>query len=308
MTKSILIIGGAGFVGSNLCRLALSRGHEVDVLDNFISGKKEYINTLNIKIHECSLFDVNQLTKLFKNKDYIIHLAALGNVIESIQDPYINFETNVKGTLNILQAIKTSGVENLIFSSTGGALMGKVIPPVNEETNPSPISPYGASKLACEGYIKAFSECYGINYKIFRFGNVLGLNCLHKKGVLNTYYNKLSNNQMIDVFGNVSRDFIYVDDLNNAILNSLDIADINNQVFHLASGIETNIIDVARKISNMLGVNEDKIKISNHRTGEVARNFSDISKAKKMIGLENTKTAMEAIEEVINYLQYHHSS
>ena len=303
MTKSILITGGAGLVGSNLTRLALQKGMRVSVLDNLENGDMKYLQNLDITFFNSDVLCKRDLKSVFKGHDLVVHLAAMGNVLQSIEDPISNFKTNVMGTINVLQACRDSEIKKIVFSSTGGALMGNTLPPVDENSLPDPISPYGASKLACEGYIKAFSVSFGIKYTIFRFGNVLGPNCRHKVGVINRFYKQVKNSEDLNVYGNVTRDFIFVDDLNDAILNSLNSKDAENQIFHLASGIETDIFEIAKKVEVLLGRKKSRIKLRTARLGEVERNFANISKAKKLLGLTNSKTCMEAVEEVINYLE-----
>jgi UDP-glucose 4-epimerase len=303
MVKSILITGGAGLVGSNFARLAVERGLNVTVLDNCELGKREYLKKLNINfVHSDLLFERN-LKSIFLGHELVLHFAAQGNVMQSLEDPISNFNANVTATLNVLQACREAKIENFIFSSTGGALMGNTAPPVNEFSLPDPISPYGASKLASEGYIKAFSKSYGINCTIFRFGNVLGPNCRHKTGVINQFYKKIKNSEALQVFGNVTRDFIFVDDLNNAILNSFQKTTARNQIFHLASGVETPITDIATKVEQFFGRHNSKVEIKPGRLGEVERNFADVKKAKQFLGLRNSKTTIDVVEEVLNYLE-----
>ena len=210
MVTKIGITGGAGFIGSNLAS-KISKQYEVLILDNFSTGRKDYLKDIKCHVRDVELSDASETIDSTKDLDVIFHLAASGNVVESINDPITNFNNNVLTTLNIL--VSTSEWDYVYFSSTGGALMGKAIPPVDEATQPAPISPYGASKLACESYIKVYAECYGLCYVIFRFGNVIGANSAHKKGVINTFYKQIKAGENIKVYGNVSRDFIDVDKL-----------------------------------------------------------------------------------------------
>ena len=298
----ILITGGAGFIGSNLASEAMDRGYDITIFDDFSLGRPNYITDLNVKICQGDIVKIAEYLPDDYKPDYVFHLAASGNVIQSINDPIGNFNINVTGTLSVLNFCRKAEVKRIFFSSTGGALMGDAKPPVNETSVPKPISPYGASKLACEGYINAYHKSYGLDYSIFRFGNVLGKNCLHKVGVVNKFHSKLKENKNIEIFGNVSRDFIYVQDLVNAMLTALNKEEAINEIFHLASGIEVKISDLAEIVISAMRKNDKEIIFRAPRIGEVERNFADIEKAKSVLGLQNSKSIKKLVCEVIEYL------
>lgn len=298
----LLITGGAGFVGSHLAKLACEQGYEVLVYDDFSLGRAEYIEKLKLDTICGDIREIAEKMPKSYQPDFVYHLAAAGNVVESIKDPINNFNMNVMGTVSVLEYCRKVQPNRILFSSTGGALMGNAVPPVSEDSVPKPISPYGASKLACEGYINSYRNCYGIDYTIFRFGNVLGTNCSHKVGVVNKFYDQLKNGKDIEIFGNVSRDFIYVQDLVVTMLNALDNEKSKNEIFHLASGNEIKISEIAEIITEEMRKNAEKIVISERRTGEVERNFANIEKATKVLGLVNSKGIKETVAEVVKYL------
>ncbi len=124
------------------------------------------------------------MTELCRDVDAIVHLAAAGSVVDSVADPTANFEANAVGTFSVLNAARAADVGRLVFSSTGGALIGNAEPPVNEQSLPKPISPYGASKLAAEAYCHAFAKAYGMTTVALRFANVYGPYSGHKKGAI----------------------------------------------------------------------------------------------------------------------------
>ena len=164
----ILITGGAGFIGSNLANRLSSVGENITVYDNLSSGREDYLCEKNISFVEGDILDFDSLTSAIAGHDVVIHLAAKGNVVESINEPRVNFDTNVLGTLNCLEAANNNNVKKFLFASTGGALMGNTPPPVDEKSVPKPISPYGASKLAAEGYCSAFSSEFRIRCSYFK--------------------------------------------------------------------------------------------------------------------------------------------
>lgn len=298
----ILITGGAGFIGSNLAKVSVENGYNVTVFDNLSTGNVEYLKNLPVKIVQGELNEIHDKLPPSYTPQVVFHLAASGNVIQSINDPVQNFNENVAGTISVLEYCRRAKVGKIIFSSTGGALMGNADPPVSELSIPRPISPYGASKLACEGYLNAYHNAYGLNYTIFRFGNVLGENCLHKVGVINRFFNQVRQGESLTVYGNVSRDFIYVLDLVDSMIRSINNAATDAQIFHLASGAETQIVDVAKCVLESFQRNDLTVELAGYRVGEVKRNFADVSKAQKILGLQNTLPTSKLIDLVVSYL------
>ena len=184
--------------------------------------------------------------------------------------------------------------------------MGDTKPPVNEESAPRPISPYGASKLACEGYINAYSKCYGISSIIFRFGNVYGKYSSHKKGVINQFIRNSLNNHKHKVFGSIksSRDYIHVEDICNAIdlgIKYIENSSENNKIFHLANNEEICIEDLINAINAASKKNTEFI-IKDYRNGEVFKNYSSYEKAKKEIGFFPKISLKEGIEELYKWI------
>ncbi|MDL1971510.1 MAG: NAD-dependent epimerase/dehydratase family protein [Candidatus Desulfofervidaceae bacterium] len=176
----ILITGGCGFIGVNLTRYLLKKGnYEITILDNFSVGKKEYLeeaigdlpNKHYVKIVKGDIRDKATCEEVCKEIDAIVHLAAQAGVIPSIEDPFYDCEMNVIGTLNLLYSAVKNKVDKFIFASSNAPL-GEQEPPVSEDKTPRPLSPYGASKLACEGYCSSFYGSYGLKTIVFRFSNV----------------------------------------------------------------------------------------------------------------------------------------
>ena len=306
----IIVTGGEGFIGTNLCkRLKRLYNSKILSIDNNIS------NSLNSKFHEgisnlvrTDLNDIEKIVSLIKSSDLVIHLAASGNVIESVQDPIKNFENNVLSTLNLLEAIRLSKIKTVIFASTGGALMGNTKPPVNEKSVPKPISPYGASKLSCEGYLSAYSESYDVKTFALRFGNVYGPYSLHKKGVINKWIKDSlkDNNLVIYGDGNSTRDYIYVDDICLGIEKCIEYSfrrDINNnfEKFHLANNEEISLNHLSKLIISKTN-SKSKVIFKQLRKGEVIRNFAAIKKAKIVLNFETKVSLDEGLNKTIKWL------
>lgn len=284
----VLVTGGAGFVGANLVRLLLRDGHEVRILDDFRSGREEYVADLNVDVVRGDIGDTHLVAELAGDADAVIHLAAAGSVVDSVADPAANFEANARGTFSVLQGARKAGVERVVFSSTGGALIGDADPPVNERSLPKPISPYGASKLAAEAYCHAFAKSYGMTTISLRFANVYGPYSGHKKGAVTVFLRALHEGRPLQIFGdgNASRDFMYVDDICRGIQLGLTRELEPGMVAHLATGVETSITQLADVCRKVAGLPDHPIEFLPRRAGEVERNFATYDYARQVLGFE----------------------
>lgn len=288
MGKKILITGGCGFIGANLIPLLLKEDYQVRVLDNLSRGYLEYLEDYDIDFVQGDVRNTKDTDEASRGCDYIIHLAAFGSVVESVSEPFENFEVNAKGTLNLLNSSVKNDVSKFIFASTGGALIGDAEPPVNENSLPQPISPYGASKLCGEAYCSAFAQSYGLNTISLRFANVYGPYSAHKKGAVTAFMKSILSGKPIQIFGsgNATRDFLYVSDLCAGILSALQNKLSPGTVLHLASEVETSIYNLAQKIINISGRSDVEIEYLPKRRGEVEKNFANYDLAKRRIGFE----------------------
>jgi UDP-glucose 4-epimerase len=246
----ILVTGGAGFIGANLVRLLLDKGHRVRVLDNFSVGRREYLDGLDLEIVEGDILDAEAVAGAVEGMDGVAHLAAQTGVPDSLKDPHHDCRTNVIGTLNLLEACRRAeeqrsrGVEGhsaapshlrFIFASSNAPL-GRQPPPATEDKAPLPISPYGASKLAGEGYCLAYHGSWRLGTAVLRFANVYGPYSAHKSSVVARFFRDISirGEITIDGDGRQTRDFIYVGDLCRAILLALE-GDLSGEVFQIAT-------------------------------------------------------------------------
>ena len=305
MAGPVVVTGGAGFVGSNLVRLLLAKGYEVTVFDNFDKGRDAYLAGLDVRVLRGDVRDPEAVRAALRGQTAVFHLAAYGSVIESIEDPETNFQINVVGTLNMLQAAVAERVEKFIFSSTGGALMGNTPPPVNELSVPRPISPYGASKLACEGYLCAFAESYGLNTLMFRFANVYGPWSAHKQGVFNKYLLAIEKGEPLVVYGESVRDLIYVEDLVRGLSLGLEAETRAGDVFHLATNQGVRIDHLAKEMLAIRRVNDSQLIYKPGRKGEVVENFAENAKAAAELGFEAVTGLRPGLERTIGWFDAH---
>ena len=287
----ILVTGGAGFIGSNLARYLLQRGVQVRVLDNLTIGK-ERIAGLDLDLIEGDIRDPQCVSMALDKCDGVVHLAAQSGVQQSLEDPVKDCQINIIGLLTVLeecrklQSTRLSEGENRNFRfvmASSNASLGRHEPPVDEKSTPLPLSPYGASKLAGEGYSLAYQSSFGIDTVVLRFSNVYGPFSTHKESVIAKFIKDLRQHGQlfIDGDGLQTRDFIHTDDLCAAIYQSLR-QPISGEVIHISSGKETSILELAETLEGVTGISADRT-FGACRTGDIRRNYAHIEKAIRVL-------------------------
>ena len=343
----LLITGGCGFIGLNLVKFFIKKGYtNIRILDNLSIGTKESLEhllselspftkkeTKNLTTYSLSpIEDSSLLTpnsslsskveliigdirskqaclKATEDINAVIHLAAQAGVIPSIENPFYDCEINVLGTLNLLYAAVENEVDKFIFASSNAPL-GEHTPPLSEEKIPKPLSPYGASKLACEAYCSAFYASYGLKTINFRFSNAYGPHCLHKNSVIAKFIKDGLLKEKLTIYGDghQTRDFIHVDDICQAIYSllttysSLLTNNVWGNVFHLGTGKETSILGLAKLIQGFFN-KEIKISFVPERKGEIKRNYSDIGRAKKIFSFNPSISLEHGIKQVYEWFR-----
>ena len=286
--RHILITGGCGFIGVNLVA-ALRASHDalIRVLDNERLGKREYLAQWDVEFLRGDLRDAETVERAVAGVDCVVHLAADTRVMDSIVDPDNNFAVNVMGTMNLLRAMRKAGVERIVSASTGGAILGEVPPPAREDMPPSPASPYGAGKLAVEGYLSAFAGSYGMRACSLRFSNVYGPHSFHKGSVVAAFFRAILATRPITVFGDGSqtRDYVFVKDLCRGILSAMEKGATG--VYQLGSGIPTTINQLIKHIRAIVEPRHQMhVRYEEFRAGELRRTWCDIDKARRVLGYE----------------------
>lgn len=315
LTCRWLITGGAGFIGCNLIKRLLAEGVPyIRVLDNLSVGGRDDLKRVcafsevahpsqldgdsqGFPLVELIVGDVRDAgvcLEAVKNVDVIVHLAGNTGVGPSVENPRLDMESNVFGTLNMLEAARENGAKRFIFASSG-APVGECEPPIHEELAPHPVSPYGASKLACEGYCSAYYRTFGVETVCLRFGNVYGPLSSHKSSVVAKFIRQALAGEVCEIYGdgNQTRDFLYIDDLVEAVLmaagkRSSELGpssgpdQVAGQIFQIATSREHTVNEVVGilrgQIESRTGRTLLAINLS-PRLGDVRRNFSDTSKA-----------------------------
>jgi len=282
----VLVTGGAGFIGTNLVKLLLDQGYYVRVLDDFSAGQKEYLADLDVQVVEGDVRDTDAVAAALVGMSGVVHLAAqAGGVPSSLQDPRRDCEVNFIGTLNLLEACRHAGVGRFIFASSNAPL-GRQQPPATEDKAPLPISPYGAGKLAGEGYCLAYYGSWGLGTVVLRFANVYGPYSAHKHNVIARFFRDILTTGRITVDGDgrQTRDFIYTGDLCRAILLALE-SDVGGEVFQIATGVETSILAL---VGMMQKVADRPVEVvyGPGRQGDIRQNYSAVGKARAILGWE----------------------
>jgi UDP-glucose 4-epimerase len=283
----VLVTGGAGFVGATLVRELVGRGYRVRVLDNLSTGDPAHLAGVDADLRKGDIRDDGALDDAVTGCEAVIHLAAAGSVVGSVADPAANFEVNVVGTFRVLEAARRNGVPRVVQASTGGALIGDAPVPVDERSLPRPLSPYGASKLAGEGYAHAFAKTYGMRTVAVRFGNVYGPWCGRKRGVLNAFFTALHTGRPLVIYGDgtASRDYVHVSDIAAALRLALESPGVpGGTVLHAASGVETTAAALADLCRRAAGRPGHPVEYQPARPGEVGRNFASYDLARRLLG------------------------
>ncbi|MEW6521121.1 MAG: NAD-dependent epimerase/dehydratase family protein [Thermodesulfobacteriota bacterium] len=223
-----------------------------------------------------------------KDMDIIVHLAANTGVGPSVENPRLDCVTNIIGTLNYLEAARHNKVRRFVFASSG-APVGECNPPIHEELPAHPVSPYGASKLAGEGYCSAYYRTFDVETVALRFGNVYGPLSGHKNSVVAKFIRQAMHGETLEIYGDgkQTRDFIYIGDLVRAVRLAANVEGIGGEVFQIATNAETTVGELVELLIPVLqqsGVEAVHINHGSARLGDVMRNFSDTTKAGKLLG------------------------
>lgn len=319
-----LITGGAGFIGRSLIdNLLIEGGHRIRVLDNLSVGTREDLAGSKPDFVEAAadaefaawdapitlvvgdILDAPLAKAVTQRADIVVHLAANTGVAPSVEDPIADGKTNVVGTLNMLEACRAENVGRFIFASSGAPL-GVQSPPLNEEMAPHPASPYGASKLAGEGYCSAYFHSFGIDTVALRFGNVYGEGSGKKNSVIAKFIKQAMAGVPLEIYGDgtQTRDFIHISDLIGAVRAAAVTPDVGGEVFQIATAMERTVSEVTDMLAAVMvaeGLPKPTVIYGPSRTGDVARNYSDTRKAAERLGWRTHVELEDGLRRTIRY-------
>jgi UDP-glucose 4-epimerase len=318
----ILVTGGAGFIGSHLVDKLIEKGHQVVVIDNLSTGKKENLNP-KAKFYQADICDP-KISEIFQKEkpEIVFHFAAQIDVRKSVENPIDDANINILGSLNLIQnfirtSISWSNSNNsniqasptFIFASSGGAIYGEadIIP--TPETHPeNPESPYGIAKLTIEKYLHFYKKTYGLNYISLRFSNIYGprQNSKGEAGVIAIFTDKILDNKSPTIFGdgNQTRDFLFVKDAVTAAILALnaELPQDVSPIFNVGTGVETSINQIFKLLTKEIK-KDIKPKYAPAKKGDLMRSCLDISKIKKVFSWQPKYKLKEGLRETINWLK-----
>lgn len=317
--SKILITGGAGFIGSNLCEAMLKDGHNVRCLDNFATGKIENIQPLldtypeQFQLITGDIRNKETCAETAEGMDYILHQAALGSVPRSINDPATTNEVNVSGFLNMLIAARDAGVKRFVFAASSSTYGDSESLPKVEDKIGKPLSPYAVTKLVNELYADVFAKTYGIEYIGLRYFNVFGRkqdpNGAYAAAIP-LFVKKFMNHEspIINGTGENSRDFTYID--NVILMNKLAISTQNpeavNQIYNTAFGDRTTLTQLITMLKELLAeydpkIGEVEIIYGPERKGDIPHSLASIDKAKRLLGYNPQFSMKEGLREAVKW-------
>jgi len=280
--KKILVTGGAGFIGFHLCKKLLEFTPNLTIYDNLSSGKLENVKDLpKANFVKGDILDLKQLCNVEKT-DLIFHLAAQVVVPYSMENPIEDFETNARGTLNVLEKARKDNAR-LVFASSAAVYGNPTKIPTSEDYGSNPFSCYGLSKVVGEEYCNMYVNQYGLDITILRFANVYGSRC---HGVISDFLDKINENPAkLEIIGTglQSRDFVHVSDAVEALMLSAVRENALGQTFNIGFGKTTKIIDLAKMILKILNLSDKTVITTTNVSwkGDINTIWFDISKAKK---------------------------
>jgi nucleoside-diphosphate-sugar epimerase len=302
---TVLVTGGGGFIGSHLVERLLSDGHEVRVLDNFATGKRE--NLLEwadqVELVEGDLRSYERVHTAVRGCELVLHQAALPSVPRSVQDPLTSSEVNITGTLNVLLAARDEGVRRVVFASSSSIYGANPELPKREDLLPLPMSPYAVAKLAGEGYCRSFHEVFGLETVALRYFNVFG----PRQDPLSQYAAVIPNfitarlagkRPVVYGDGEQSRDFTYVENVVDANLLAISADGAAGKLYNIAAGERTTLNQLLDHLGALLG-REPGARYDPARPGEVRHSQADIGRARRELGYSPSISLEEGLRRTL---------
>ena len=315
--KTILVTGGAGFIGSNTCEALLSQNNKVRCLDNFSTGKKENIqHLLKNPNFELLVGDIRQLEMCHtavKEVDAVLHLAALGSVPRSIQDPITTNEVNISGFLNILVASRDAGIKRVVYAASSSTYGDSKALPKMEDVIGKPLSPYAITKYVCELYAEIFHKSYGLNTIGLRYFNVFGRRQDPDgayAAVIPKFIQQLIRHEspVINGTGDFSRDFTYIDNVIQVNLLALftENSEALNTVYNVAYGQSATLNEMVATLKNLLSIYDPIIKTivpdyGPERIGDIPHSLASVDRARLLLNYYPSHSLQEGLNEAIKW-------
>lgn len=312
---NILITGGAGFIGSTLADKCLDEGNRVVIIDNFNDYYSPLLKERNVahnlknknyKLYRADICDRNIIEKIFQeNKiDKVVHIAARAGVRPSLEEPAEYVRSNIEGTINILENMKKFNIKKIVFASSSSVYGNCTAEKFSENLKVTkPISPYAATKSACEQFLYTYSALYGINAVCLRFFTVYGPR-QRPDLAIRKFIQLIENNQPISVYGDGTnvRDYTYIDDIISGIMYALDYNKTPYEIINLGGGNPISLNTLIKTIEEALN-KKAKIQHLPMQAGDVNKTVSDITKAKKLLNYKPNISFKQGIKNFVEWLK-----
>lgn len=299
----ILLTGGAGFIGSHVADRLIRAGHNLVIVDDLSSGKRENLNP-DATFYQMDIRD-KSLGEIFRRErpEVVNHHAAQINVRASVEDPLHDLEINIGGTVHLLELSRAYGVNKVVFASSGGAIYGEQDYFPADENHPCrPVSPYGVSKLAVEHYLFYYGTAFGLTSVALRYANVYGprQDPLGEAGVIAIFSQKMLNQEqpIINGHGKQTRDYVYVEDV--ARINALAVdADVAGP-FNVGTGVETSVNELFAQIRTLARAKVEELH-GEAKSGEQLRSVLAAEKARRELGWEPATALGEGLRKTVGF-------
>lgn len=305
---TVLVTGGAGFIGSNLVRELVALGHHVVAFDDLSTGSARNLEDVSGRLDLVigDVRDASAVRRAARGASAVFHLAALGSVERSIGDPFTSHAVNVDGTLNVLVAAREEGAKRLVYASSSSVYGDTPTLPKDESMAVSPLSPYAASKLAGESYCRAFFRSYGLGTVCLRFFNVFGPRQDPESryaAVIPRFITAINEGRAPEIYGDghQSRDFTYVDNVVHAMVQASSAAEpALGESMNIACGGRFSLLDMLDELGTLMGASVQPV-FRPRRRGDVAHSEASIDKARRLIGYAPSVTFTEGLAKTAGW-------
>ena len=308
ITTSVLVTGGAGFIGSNLADELIRRGAKVRIIDNLVTGFRENLDEIkgDFDFIEADVADAEAVRKAVEGVEIVFHQAALPSVPRSVANPLETHNACVNGTFNVLSAARDAGVRRVIYAASSSAYGDQQTLPKVETMRPEPLSPYAAAKLAGELYCTVFSQVYGLETLALRYFNVFGPRqnpSSQYSGVISRFIDAFMQGGTPVIFGDghQSRDFTYIANVVDANIRAAEATGGIGEVMNVANGERVSLLELFEVMKKVTGRSDVEVDFQPERKGDVKHSQADNTRAKEWLGYEKLVGLEEGIRLTIDW-------
>lgn len=306
----VLVTGGAGFIGSHIAHRLLGDGHEVVILDNFSTGRRENIAAIEapgLKVVEGDVRDEKTVRACVEGCALVYHEAAVVSVPYTVEHPQESHDVNIQGTLNVLQAARAAKTKRVVFASSAAIYGEEPTLPKVETMRPEPISPYGTEKITGEHYLATWSKLFDLETVALRYFNVFGPRqdpSSPYSGVISIFVDRILAGRGLTFFGDGKqiRDFVYISNVVDANILAGTKPGVSGRAFNVACGAQTTLLELATLIEKAAGKTVER-SFSAPRAGDIKESIADIGRARKELGYEPAIAVGEGISRLVEHVR-----